>query len=58
MPLAARRRRRRVAAVGGAVVLGVHALAVGLIRPLGVARAIDVPFLCFVVGLAVRRYGS
>ncbi len=41
------------AAVGGAVVLGVHALAVGLIRPLGVARAIDVPFLCFVVGLAV-----
>ena len=41
------------AAVGGAVVLGVHALAVGLIRPSGVARAIDVPFLCFVVGLAV-----
>jgi arsenical pump membrane protein len=41
------------AAVGGAVVLGVHALAVGLIRPLSVARAIDVPFLCFVVGLAV-----
>ena len=41
------------AAVGGAVVLGVHALAVGLIRPLGVVRAIDVPFLCFVVGLAV-----
>ena len=41
------------AAVGGAVVLGVHALAMGLIRPLGVARALDVPFLCFVVGLAV-----
>ena len=41
------------AAVGGAVVLGVHALAVGVIRPSGVARAIDVPFLCFVVGLAV-----
>ena len=41
------------AAVGGAVVLGVHALAAGLIRPLGVARAVDVPFLCFVVGLAV-----
>ena len=41
------------AAVGGAVILGVHALAAGLIRPLGVARAVDVPFLCFVVGLAV-----
>jgi arsenical pump membrane protein len=41
------------AAIGGAVVLGIHALASGLIRPVAVLRAIDVPFLCFVVGLAV-----
>jgi arsenical pump membrane protein len=37
----------------GAVVLLVHTLARGLIRPGGVVRAIDIPFLCFVLGLAV-----
>lgn len=41
------------AAVAGAVVLGAHALRTGATRPRSLLRAIDLPFLCFVVGLAV-----
>jgi arsenical pump membrane protein len=41
------------AAIGGAVVLVTHALRHGLCRPVAVAKAVDVPFLLFVCGLAV-----
>jgi arsenical pump membrane protein len=41
------------AAIGGAVVLVTHALRHGLCRPVEVAKAVDVPFLLFVCGLAV-----
>ena len=42
----------QVALIGAALLL-VHALARGLIRPWGVVGAVDVPFLCFILGLAV-----
>lgn len=41
------------AAATGAGVLAAHALARGRTRPAGLARAVDVPFLVFVAGLAV-----
>ncbi|MGI8577938.1 MAG: ArsB/NhaD family transporter [Nocardioidaceae bacterium] len=40
-------------AIAAALVLGVHALVHGLIRPVGLVKAIDLPFLLFVYGLAV-----
>jgi arsenical pump membrane protein len=41
------------AAIAGAVVLVTHALKQRLCRPVEVAKAVDVPFLLFVCGLAV-----
>lgn len=41
------------AAVGGAIVLGLHALARGRSTVAGIARAVDVPFLVFVLCLGV-----
>lgn len=40
-------------AIAAALVLGIHALTHGLIRPVGVAKAVDLPFLLFVYGLAI-----
>lgn len=40
-------------AIGGAVVLGAHALGRGYTRPVAVAKAVDLPFLLFVCCLAV-----
>lgn len=41
------------AAIGGALLLGIHVVGTGRARPLAVGKAVDLPFLCFVVGLAV-----
>ncbi len=40
-------------AVAGAVLLGLHAMTRRQLAPVEVLRAVDVPFLCFVLGLTV-----